>query len=267
MSLLGPESVPPGNGGAPRTGWQRLSETFLRPASPPKEPQEQPDFSRMSETEKRARIVAIDPVERKVGIVASILGVALALYANVPYMVSKISVITTVKPKGKACGTVIGITNLHYVASTKTCNGAYPASHYVLPLIISMVLAAAIYVTVRIRRRAPLAFTLVMTGLAFGSLIVLVPYGLAGAWVMLRAWRTQKYGAPTARGVALEGWTPPPPRGTTRRAKSTGPSSTRRRKAGAEPEKSTARKPPTANKRYTPKAPPPAKPKKKVTPS
>jgi hypothetical protein len=267
MSLLDPGSITPGNGGAPRTGWQRLSDTFLRPASSsPQAPKETPDFSRMDDTQKRAMISTIDPTERKVGIVASALGVALALYANVPYMVSKIAVPTTVKPKDKHCTGVIGISRLHYVSSSKTCNGVYPASHYVLPLIISLVLAVAIYVTVRIRRRAPLAFTMVMTGLAFGSLIVLVPYGVAGAWVMLRAHRTQKYGAPTARGVVLEGWTPPAPRGTTRRARSTGPAPSRRRK-GAVTAKSTVRKPPTANKRYTPKAPPPAKTKKKVTPS
>lgn len=214
----------------------------------------------MDDDEKRARIAAIDPLERKVGIIGSILGVALALYANVPYMVSKIAVPTTVKPKNKACAD-----GLKYVASTKSCNGVYPASHYVLPLVVSLVLAIAIYVTVRIRRRAPLAFALVMTGLAFGTLIVLVPFGLAGAWVMLRAWRTQKYGAPTAR-VRLEGWAPPAPRGTTRRPKSSGPAGGRRRKGAAE-DKSTVRKPPSANKRYTPKTPPPAKSKKKVGPS
>jgi hypothetical protein len=267
MSMLGPDSVPPDNGGAPRTGWQRLSDTFLRPASPSKpQVKDLPDFSGMDDTEKRARITTIDPIERKVGIGASILAVALALYANVPYMVSKIAVPTTVKPKGKVCGSVVGISKLHYVASTKTCNGMYPATHYTWPLVISLVLAIAIYVTVRIRRRAPLAFTMVMTGLAFGSLIVLVPYGLGGAWVMLRAWRTQKYGSPTARGVRLEGWVPPAPRGTTRRARSSGPAGTRRRK-GAEPASSNTRKAPAANKRYTPKTPPPAKPKKKVTPS
>lgn len=259
MSPLDPRSLTSGNGGAPRTGWERLSQTFLRPASAPKPPQEQPDFSRMDDDEKRARIVAIDPTERKVGIVASVLAVALAIYANVPYMVSKIAVPTTIKPKGKACPA-----DLKYVASTKSCNGVYPASHYVLPLVITLVLAVAIYVTVRIRRRSPLAFTLVMTGLAFGNLIVLVPYGLAGAWVMLRAWRTQKYGSPTSR-VPLEGWVPPAPRGTTRRARSAGPSGGRRRKGGTEPAKSTVRKPPSANKRYTPKTPPPP-PKKKVTP-
>jgi hypothetical protein len=264
MPLLGPDSITPGNGGAPRTGWQRLSDTFLR--QPTQAPQEVPDFSRMSDTEKRSRIVTIDPAERKVGIIASILAAALALYFYFYPMVAKIPVVTTVKPKGTTCAPLVGVKDLQYVKSTNTCNGVYPASHFILPLVVSVVFAIAIYVTVRIRRRSPLAFALVMTGLAFGSLFVLVPYGLAGAWVMLRAWRTQKYGAPTARGRALEGWVPPPPRGSTRRPRSTGPSGSRRGKA-AEPEKSTGRKPPTANKRYTPKAPPPAKSKKKVTPS
>lgn len=215
------------------------------------------DFSRMTDDEKRARIVGVDPTERKVAIAASLLGVALAIYANVPYMVSKASVLTSVKPKGTSCGSVAGISDLRYVASTKTCDGIYPPSHYVLPLVVSLVLAAAIYVTVLIRRRAPLAFTLVMTGLAFGSLIVLVPYGVAGGWVMLRAWRTQKYGAPTSKTV-MPGWTPPPPRGSARRAKATAP----RDRKGKGSETVTTRKPPEANKRYTPKAPP----KKKVAP-
>lgn len=239
------------------TGWERLSRTFLRPAGLPGRPAAPlPDYSRMTDDEKRALIVRVDPAERRVGVAASILGVILALYANVPYMVSKIAVPTTVKPKGKACADGLKYT----VASGKaTCNGIYPPSHYVLPLVVTLVLALGIYVTVRIGRRAPMAFTIIMTGLAFGSLLVLVPYGLAGAWIMLRAWRTQKYGAPNVR-VVQTGWTPPAPRGTTRRAKSTGPRSSRRsRKGEQEP---AARKPPTANKRYTPKAPP----KKKVSP-
>jgi hypothetical protein len=213
----------------------------------------------MTDEEKRARITRVDPTERKVGIGASILAGALALYANVPFMVSKKSVlITTVKPKGTSCPTTVGITKLHYVAASKSCWGVYPASHYVLPLVVSLVLAVAIYVTVRIRRRAPLAFTMVMTGLAFGSLLVLVPYAVAGGWIMLRAWRTQKYGAPTAKSV-MTGWVAPPARGTTRRAKTASPRT--RRGKSAQPA-STTRKPPSANKRYTPKSPP----KKKVSP-
>ena len=239
------------------TIWGRLSQTFLRPPAPKTARDEQVDFSRMTDDEKRARIVGVDPTEKRVGIAASLLGVALAIYVNVPDMVSKTSVVTTVKPTGKTCAPVLGITDLHYVASTSSCDGIYSASHYVLPLIVSLVLATAIYVTVLIRRRAPLAFTIVMTGLAFGSLLVLVPYGVAGGWIMLRAWRTQKYGSPTAR-TAMTGWVAPPPRGTTRRARSTAP----RGRKGKEAATTTTRKPPAANKRYTPKSPP----KKKVAP-
>jgi len=246
------------DGSGPTSAWHRLSQTFLRPPPQKTQPQPEVDFSRMSDEEKKARIVGVDPTERKVGIVASVLGVALALYANVPYMVSKVSVLTTVKPKHKVCGTAAGITDLHYVASTKSCDGIYASSHYVLPLVISLVLAAAIYVTVRIRRRAPLAFTMVMTGLAFGSLLVLLPYGFAGGWIMFRAWRTQKYGAPTAK-APLTGWTPPPPRGSMRRAKSAPP---RTRKGKGGDTATGTRKPPSANKRYTPKSPP----KKKAPP-
>ncbi|MDA8313594.1 MAG: hypothetical protein M0010_00185 [Actinomycetota bacterium] len=245
-----------GNLGQP-TIWGRLSQTFLRPPAPKTARDEHVDFSRMSDEEKRARIVGVDPTEKKIGIAASLLGILLAIYANVPYMVSKTSVVTTVKPKDKTCSPVLGITDLHYVASTSSCDGIYSASHYVLPLIVSLVLAIAIYVTVLIRRRAPLAFTIVMTGLAFGSLLVLVPYGVAGGWIMLRAWRTQKYGSPTAR-TAMTGWVAPPPRGTTRRARASAP----RGRKGREATTSTTRKPPAANKRYTPKSPP----KKKVAP-
>ncbi|MGC8471638.1 MAG: hypothetical protein ACP5PM_05015 [Acidimicrobiales bacterium] len=236
--------------------WERISQIFLRPPAPKTARDEHVDFSRMTDEEKRALIVGVDPTERKIGIAASLLGIALAIYANVPYMVSKTSVITTVKPNGKTCSPVLGITDLHYVASTSSCDGIYSASHYVLPLIVSLVLAIAIYVTVLIRRRAPLAFTIVMTGLAFGSLLVLVPYGVAGGWIMLRAWRTQKYGSPTAR-TAMTGWVAPP-RGTTRRARASAP----RGRKGKEATMSTTRKPPAANKRYTPKSPP----KKKVAP-
>lgn len=241
------------------TPWGRLSRTFLRPPPPkPNREPEQVDFSRMTDDEKRSRIVSVDATERKVGIAAAILGLAIALYTTLPYMVSKVAIRTTVKPKGKTCSPVHGISHLHYVASSKTCNGIYPASHFVLPLVVELVLVAAIYVTVLIKRRSALAFTIVMTGLAFGQFIILLPYIAAGGWVMLRAWRTQKYGSPSAKSP-LTGWTPPPPRGSARRAKTSTPRSRKSKDAKS----ATTRTPPSANKRYTPKAPPA---KKKVPP-
>jgi hypothetical protein len=261
-ATTGPGANGQGGSGGWTTGWQRLSQTFLRPATLPWRAGTgvaAPDITRMTDDEKRALITRVDPTERKVGLGAVVLAVVLAIYANVPYMVSKIAVATTVKPKGKTCAAGLKYT----VSSGKaTCNGVYPPSHYVLPLVVSLVLAVAIYVTVRIRRRAPLAFTVIINGLAFGSLFVLLPFALAGGWIMLRAWRTQRYGAPNVK-APLEGWVPPPPRGT-RRAKSTGPAAARPSRRPKETP--TERKPPSANKRYTPKTPAKATAKKKATP-
>lgn len=252
---------PRDDGPEPATVWGRLSQTFLKPAPPKAAPSDPgyPNFARMTDEEKQNRIRRVDPTERKLGIAASIIAVVLAMVSYIPYMVSKRSVaLTTVKPKNGKCHAAAGIMHIHYVASTKTCDGIYSASHYVLPLVVVLVLAAAIYVTVLIGRRSALAFTLVMTGLAFGTFIYLLPYAVAGGWVMLRAWRTQKYGAPTSKTV-LTGWVPPPARGTARRPANTSPRGRRGKGAEAKP---TVRKPPSANKRYTPKSPP----KKKVAP-
>ena len=248
----------------PRTGWERLSETFLRPASPPRPwvgpAKVEVDYASMTDEEKRARITQIDPMERKVGLGASALAGVFALVYTIPYMVAKISVATTVKPVHKTC-----THGYHYIASTNTCNGVYPASHYTFPLILWLVFAVAIFVTVRIGRRAPMAFAIVLTGLAFGTVIIMLPYVVCGAWLLLRAYRTQKYGAPTAK-APVEGYVKPPPRsgrGASRTASAGGTRNTTRRRRGNEPEpEQAARRPPTASKRYTPKS----APKRKVPP-
>jgi hypothetical protein len=69
---------------------------------------------------------------------------------------------------------------------------------------------------------------------------------LAG-WVMMRAYRINKYGTPVTKVVAREAAKLPPRR--------------ERKRAAAVPPKPTGYSPPKANKRYTPKA----APRKKVT--
>lgn len=241
--------------GRPRTGWERLSDTFLRPAKPAgsrKEP-EKVDFSSMSDDEKRSRISSIDPTERKIGLAASILAAVFALVYSIPYMVSKIAVPTTVKPVHGTCATT-----LTYVASSKTCNGVYPPSHYIFPLVVSLVLALAIFVTVRIGRRSALAFATALTGVSFGSLVFLVPFVGLAAWILLRGHRTQKYGAPNAKTVR-PGYVPPAGRSTSRRAPPARSGGGRGGRNGSS--SASSRKPPQASKRYTPKTPP--KPAKK----
>ena len=74
------------------TGWQRLSKTFVTPpgqsgqraarSTPAQQPT--PDFSAMTDTQKRNLVNQIDPTERKIGYVASGLAVVLTLDLDHP---------------------------------------------------------------------------------------------------------------------------------------------------------------------------------------
>lgn len=240
------------------TGWQRLSQTFLRPpkldpasASPPPE---EPDYARLTDDEKRSRIVTVDPLERKIGYAAAVFAAVVALVTTLPYMVSKIAVTTLTKPVGRHCPS--GLTYVSHGSAAATCRGVYPPSHYAIDLGVLLLMAIAIFVTTRIGRRSALAFTTALTGVAFGTFYLLAPFVLVAGWVLLRSWRTQKYGAPNAK-TARPGYTPPP-RGGTRRAR---PTPRKRRESTDNGTGPAPRKPPSANKRYTPKAA--TKPEKK----
>ncbi len=269
----GPGGAPVGNG-APMTGWQRLSQSFLRPPNPQSRRKPDPvDMSGLSDAERRKRINQIDSTERKIGLAAGILAAIFALVYTIPYMVSRISVPwTTVKPVDKICPS--GLAYTLEAGKAATCNGVYPPSHYVFSLVLWLVFAAAILVTVRIGRRSPLAFAMVLTGLAFGTLILILPFLLAGGWLLLRAWRTQKYGAPTATSP-VEGYVRLPPGAGRRRAATAdtsagagasggaGRNTTRRTRRNHSEQSPDVRNVPTQNKRYTPKAPA----RKKIPPS
>jgi hypothetical protein len=99
-------------------------------------------------------------------------------------------------------------------------------------------------VALRRRRRSLLAFAFFVIGFAF-TLPFPPPLGFAiiilGGWLMLRAWRLQKYGTTNSKQVA--------------RQAAARPSRKARQQAAKTPVKPTGHKAPTANKRYTPKAP------------
>jgi hypothetical protein len=105
------------------------------------------------------------------------------------------------------------------------------------------------FVALRRRRRSLLAFTFFVVGFAFT--LVFPPLGFAliilGGWLMLRAYRMQKYGTSNMKMVAREA--------------AARPSRKVRQQEAKTPVKPTGYKAPTANKRYTPKAPS----KKKIT--
>jgi len=98
------------------------------------------------------------------------------------------------------------------------------------------------------RKRTILCFDffLVGFGLTVSLSVVGFVYIFFGAWLMLRAWRINKYGTTNAKVIAKEAAARPRGRERKETAKASGRS----------PTTTGDRKPPTANKRYTPKAPP-----------
>jgi hypothetical protein len=110
-----------------------------------------------------------------------------------------------------------------------------------------LVLCAIGFAALWKRKRTLVAFDLFLIGFAFTLFVGLLGFVfiLLGGFLMLRAWRLNKYGTTNSKLIAREAATRP--RG-------------RQRKEAARPTSKTssspaARKPPTASKRYTPKAP------------
>jgi threonine/homoserine/homoserine lactone efflux protein len=99
------------------------------------------------------------------------------------------------------------------------------------------------------RKRTLLAFVLFLIGFALTQFIQLFgfAYIFFGGFLLLRAWRLNKYGTTDSKVIRREAAARP--RGRQRKEAATTTSKTKTASAPG------ARKPPTASKRYTPKAP------------
>jgi hypothetical protein len=102
------------------------------------------------------------------------------------------------------------------------------------------------------RRRSLLAFDLFLIGFGFTLFIGLVGFVfiLLGGYLLLNAWRMNKYGTTNSKLIARESAAARQRGGAN---KGTATKSTTKSKATYDP---GSRKPPTASKRYTPKSPP-----------
>jgi hypothetical protein len=104
------------------------------------------------------------------------------------------------------------------------------------------------------RRRSLMAFDLFLIGFGFTLFIGLVGFVfiLLGGWLLLRAWRINKYGTTNSKVIAKETAAARKDRGGGSRGAATKGTGTKS-KATYDP---SDRKPPVASKRYTPKSPP-----------
>ncbi len=102
------------------------------------------------------------------------------------------------------------------------------------------------------RKRTLVAFDLFLLGFGFTLFVGLVGFVfiLLGGWLMLRAWRLNKYGTTNSKAIASQ--VRDRPRGRDRK----GAAKTAGKATGKTPATSGAPKPPTANKRYTPNSAP-----------
>jgi hypothetical protein len=150
-------------------------------------------------------------------------------------------------------GTVAGIALPLYIVSQnrvtkqgKNTISVAPDAWLVMAAIL--VFCAIGFLALWKRKRTLVAFTLFLVG--FGATVFVGLVGFAfiafGGWLMLRAWRLNRYGTTNAKAVAREAAARP--RGKERKEN--------KQKVSAKSAGPAPRKPPTASKRYTPKAPP-----------
>jgi hypothetical protein len=214
MSLLN------GNGEKPKGFGQRISESFLQSAKP-KARAAAAAAEAMTPAERRAAMSGLDANEvkwSKAGLVlATVIGGFLTYYLATKHPTR------TVKLHGH--------------------NTQVPISQSFLLIYGAVLLFCAVgFYGLWKRKRTLVVFSILISGFAITEFSAPVGFAfivLAG-WLLLRAYRLQRYGTANARGVAKVAATRPP----------------RQKRKAAPTSKPGAPKPPTASKRYTPKAAP-----------
>lgn len=191
--------------------------------------------------ELRARMRTLDDKERKYGWFAVGFGGLAVLYYVPRLLHNTTQTLTAAKTSHGTCPS-------GYSIVAKVCTQydiTHPADY--VPYFIALVAMTAVLIGAIVNSKRTLAtFVSFFAGLAAGSLLSL-PLFLYGGWLLLRAWRIQRYGATdaaTVRKVSVE-------RAAARKEA---------RRSGTEAAATaTSKAPPTPSKRYTPKA----KPKKR----
>lgn len=245
-----------------------LSRAFLKPPKPADNPVDDPGEREdarkkrppLTERDKAALVNQIDSTERKIGYAGAALAGVIGIIRYLPYVISpNTPEQKTVPPiKGHSCAAGF---RYEKVSGSFTCLGnvIYPRHTWILLMAIILVFAAAMFIAARIGRRAALAFTTLMAGLALEAVvqtILALPFVLVGGWLIVRAWRAQRYGSPTAKSAPTTGSSRSvtSARSGARAATKSGKPARASKKRGGEIG-TGGRVTPQANKRYTPKTP------------
>jgi hypothetical protein len=205
---------------------QILSNSLLRPAKPKPEPDPNYDPTRiLPPSERKEAMTGLDAAELKWSKGGLILSLALGIVS--------FFLIGDSKPTKV-------VTHVH----GKTLTKLVPLSGNLILLAVFIVVITLFgFIALRRRKRSLLTFTFFIVGLAFARLFP--PLGIAlialGGWLMLRAYRINKYGTANTKLVAKEVASRPPRR--------------ERKAAATAPVKPTGHQAPKKSDRYTPPAP------------
>jgi hypothetical protein len=199
----------------------------------------------------REVVLGLDPIERGISLFGAAIGLVLAIVTAIEWD-RNLPVITTKKYTGKTCPsafpTHVKTLCEHIVKTTRT---EWEVKFFFILIVALCILFFAIR-----RKRAGVACFAIFLGLGLGLGSGLV-FFFMGAWLIIRAYRLQKYGVATMLGsnrVAREMATARKEGRSPDLEPITGSSSTPTKGAS----KSAPQKPatPEASKRYTPKKPP-----------
>ena len=148
----------------------------------------------MSEVPREV-VLGMDVLERKISFVAS--GIAFLLAALfIPHLLHNTKVTDTAKVvKGTTCPK-----DYHYVAKALNCQKVtitHPSA-WVVQFLLIIAFGLALVAFSYFRKRSGVAASSIFLGLALGT--AGLPFLFLGGWLVVRAFRLQKYGDPTFAG-------------------------------------------------------------------
>jgi hypothetical protein len=154
--------------------------------------------------ERQVAMRSIGSSEIRFGYAVAILGAIFTLGLNIPSMTGDTQFTNALAPVKGAC-------TKGYTLSKGTCLQVvhYQPADFLPFLIVGLVAAAAIALTVRLRRRTPTVFASLMMGLVVSevppkpSILLGVPFFVFSGWLMIRARRLQKFGTTDTKAVAV----------------------------------------------------------------
>jgi len=225
-----------------------LSERFTRLLANPASLKPAAPADPTNEAERKALVRFLDATERRYGLIAAGLSLVIGLFITFSVQLGILP--STAVPTGKPPVCNSGY-DLQMVSGKASCvlNTHTPVN--TTQLVFLLILSAAIGFAVYSKRRSILATTTLLAGMAYG--ILGIPFIALGGWLLVRAWRVQRFGTTSAREAAQSARQP--------RAQREGSRRNFRAAKAAEAASSSKIAPPTPSKRYTPPKPTGKRPK------